>query len=326
MVLKGPDVVFSAGYGLADLDTKEQITPTTLFNTGSISKTFVANGILILAEEGLLKLDDPIVNYFDFEHPEVVKEITIKHLLSHTSGLPDLRNVRDEREFYLTAKDQENFEPIKGVEQLNFQPGERFQYSNPAYNGLALIIEKVTGMKWQDFIMNRIFKKAGMPNSKITDGPYPEIGVAHGYIQSNGHYIEYDYGEVPTFAAAGNGGVWSSVVELARYEQAIRANKFLGKQLTEESRSIFMPPNWKEAESPFVGYSWFLGEEALFDQKEFQVNMVFHNGSQGGFRAFFVSIPEKSILFTGLFNSPPKDMRGIIKEGLKIMMRNDWLD
>ena len=82
-----------------------------------------------------------------------ISSFKIKHLLSHTSGLPDLRDIRNNRDFYLTAKDLGNFAPLKQVDKLNFQPGEKFSYSNPAYNGLALIIEKVTGKPWQNFIV-----------------------------------------------------------------------------------------------------------------------------------------------------------------------------
>ncbi|MEI9912726.1 MAG: serine hydrolase domain-containing protein [Bacteroidota bacterium] len=91
---------------------------------------------------------------------------------------------------------------------MEFEPGTKYKYSNPAFNGLALIIEKVTGKKWQDYINDLIFKPAGMKTSTITDGPHPQHGVAHAYIEKKGGgFEELDYGEEPTFAAAGNGGV-----------------------------------------------------------------------------------------------------------------------
>ncbi|HSO77213.1 MAG TPA: serine hydrolase domain-containing protein, partial [Bacteroidales bacterium] len=247
LVKKGDSIIFLKSYGLADLETKEKITENTLFNLGSVSKTFVSNGILILNEDGQLSLEDSLSQYFgDFNSSDIAGKVTIKHLLSHTSGLPDIRNVSDNYDFFLTAKDEENFAPIKLADSLNFEPGEKFEYSNPAFNGLALIIEKVTGQPWQKFVTDRIFAPAGMLKSKITDGPYPEVGVAHAYSLKNGRYTEDDYGEFPTFAAAGNGGVWSSVMELAVYERAIGQNTFLGKELTDDSRRIFQPANWTD--------------------------------------------------------------------------------
>ena len=268
LVKRGHVTVFLRSYGLADLGTKEKITGNTLFNLGSVSKTFVSNGILILKENGKLSLDDNISMYFDdFKNRDIAEKLKIKHLLSHTSGLPDNRDVDNNFDFFLSAKDEENFAPVKQADTLNFEPGERFEYSNPAFNGLALIIEKVTGQPWQKFITDSIFLPSGMVNSKITDGPYPQEGVAHGYELKDGKYIESDYGEYPTFAAAGNGGVWSSVTELALYEKALEQNVFLSKELTDESRTVFKPENWAGASDPFIGYSWFMEKNSFLTRR-----------------------------------------------------------
>jgi CubicO group peptidase (beta-lactamase class C family) len=328
LVKKGDKTVFLHSYGLADLETKEKITENTLFNLGSVSKTFVSNGILILKENGKLSLEDSISMYFDdFRNKEIAKNFKIYHLLSHTSGLADNRNVDDNFEFFLSAKDEENFAPAKQADSLNFEPGEKFEYSNPAFNGLALIIEKVTGQPWQKFITDSIFIPSGMVNSKITDGPYPQEGVAHGYELKDGWYVESDYGEYPTFAAAGNGGVWSSVTELAQYEKSIRQNVFLDKELTDESRTVFRPENWAGAIDPFIGYSWFIGAKQFLDEEnKTGVNFIYHKGDQGGFRAFYIVIPEKDILYIGLFNRPPENLDKIIKEGIYLFERNKWLE
>lgn len=328
LIKKGKNIVFEKSIGLADIETKEKITQNTIFNTGSISKTFVANGVLILHERGLLSLDDNLNKYFDdFKNKEIAKKVKIKHLLSHTSGLPDLRDIRNNIEFYITAKDTANFEPLKQADSLNFQPGEKFQYSNPAYNGLALIIEKITKKPWQDFIKEEIFKPAGMTNSKITNGAYPDKGVSHAYYKGkNGQYTELDYGETPTFAAAGNGGIWSTVLDLAKYEQAIQENIFLGKELVQKSRTLFHPENWKSATPPRIGYSWFIGEQSLFRESNLKVHLIQHTGSQGGFNAFYITIPEKEIIFIGLFNKPVEVFRGLILQTLTLLETNNWLD
>lgn len=328
LVMKGDEVIYQECIGLADLETGDEITPNTLFNLGSISKTFVANGILILEEEGKLSVDDPMSRYFpEFRSGEIADTVTIAHLLTHTSGLPDIRPVSEIPEFFITAKDYENFAPVMQAERLNFSPGERYEYSNPAFNGLALIIEKASGQKWQQFIAERIFAPAGMTTSTVTDGPHPEEGVAHAYELADGKWVESDYGEFPTFPAAGNGGVWSSVTELARYEKAIRQNLILGKELTERSRAIYHPEAWADTVPPFIGYSWFIGEEQfLGDENIFGVRMVYHTGDQGGFRAFHIAIPEKDILYVGLFNRPPEDLNGIIRTGLNLLKKHNWLD
>lgn len=320
LILKGEKIVFEKGYGLADVNTKEKITPQTLFNTGSISKTFVSNVILDLAREGKLSLSDSLAKYFpDFKNPVIAQKVRIHHLLTHTSGLPDNRRVFLDSVFLLTAKDEENFAPIKLNDTLLFEPGSSYEYSNPAFNGLALIIEKVTGKKWQEAVKEKIFAPANMKTSVITDGPYPTTGVAHAYLKTKDGYIEKDYGEEPTFAAAGNGGVWSSVEELANYELAIRKASFLTNEIIDDSRVVKEYPNWKSDTPAFIGYSWFIG------QTPEGYKMIYHTGTQGGFYGDFVSVPEKGITYIMLCNipTPQEEKRALV---LTLLNEFNWLD
>lgn len=327
LVMKGDDVKYLGNFGLADIESGEKINEHTLFNTGSISKTFVSNAILILHERNKLSIKDPISKYFkDFEKKDVANSITIEHLLSHTSGLPDIRNVGNNRNYFLTAKDRGNWNPIKRTSELNFEPGAEFEYSNPAFNGLALIIEEVSGEKWQDFVQREIFNVAGMKTSTITDGSHPQDGVAHGYDYKHYNFVESDYGEVPTFAAAGNGGIWSTVKELALYEKALLEHQVLSKELLEESRQVHHPSNWASAKKPNIGYSWFVDVNSRFLKDPSDVKVVYHTGSQGGFRSFYISIPEKDLLYVALFNRPFSAYAMVMQEGLKILKDANWLD
>lgn len=299
MIVKDSKVLYKKGFGVADLTTKELNSSKTLFNLGSISKTFVAYGILKLADEKKISLDDPLSMYFsDFKNPLVAKEVKLYHLLTHTSGLPDSRKVKEEHDFYLTAKDEENFAPLKHTDSLEFQPGRRYKYSNPAFNGLALIIEKISGMKWQEYIGKNIFFPSGMKHSTITDGPHPQSGVAHGYIKSkSGGFEELDYGEEPTFAAAGNGGVWSSVEELWKYEQAIQQHKFLPERVIEFSRTVYPQSGWIDKITPRLGLSWFI-------TREMDLNIIGHTGSQGGFISDYCWFPDQRVFYVLLCNIP----------------------
>lgn len=317
LLISGDSVIFSAGYGLANMDTREPVTTNTLFNLGSISKTFVAHSILLLHEQGKLSLEDSLFKYFPtFKNKSIPQRVKIKHLLTHTSGLPDIRNVAADTSFYLTAKDMENWAPIMQAESLLFDPGAEFEYSNPAFNGLAMIIEQVSGVKWQKFVEDNIFRPSHMETSTITDGPHPSERVSHGYVKSKGSWIEDDYGEEPTFPAAGNGGVWSSVEELAKYEKALQTGAFLSLKSVEDARTARQFDNWRGTRrftarwswftpqmydgvmKPFIGWSWFVGRTADGSK------IVGHTGSQGGFIANYVSIPEKKVLIVILCNSP----------------------
>jgi CubicO group peptidase (beta-lactamase class C family) len=319
LVAKGGRVVFSGGYGLADLETRETITTRTLFNLGSLSKTFVANAILILAEHRQLSLNDPLSKYFPaFKRPELAAKVQIRHLLTHTSGLPDNRPVEAERDFYLRAKDAENWFPVTQADALEFEPGTRFAYSNPAYNGLALIVEQVSGQPWQAYVHQQIFAPSGMRTSTITDGPHPEKGVAHGYVREGGAWKERDYGEEPTFAAAGNGGVWSSVEELANYEHALQAARFLRAATVAESRVAKTFPGWAGEKPPFVGWSWFIGE---VDGR----TAIGHTGAQGGFSTQYYVVPDEEILVVFLMNGPG-DYKALDAEIRRWLAAKNWLD
>ena len=319
-ILKGDSVIFSRGYGVADINSKERITPQTLFNLGSISKTFVANAILMLQDEEKLSIEDSLWKYFpSFKSESIAKKVKIKHLLTHTSGLPDNRQVDKDSVFYLTAKDAENWYPVTQAEILNFEPGEKFEYSNPAYNGLALIVEQMSGMKWQKFVEEKIMRPAGMLTSTITDGPHPENGVSHGYVRNHGVWREDDYGEEPTFPASGNGGVWSSVEELTQYEKAIKNSVFLKRQTIADSRTIKIFSNWSSTIAPAVGWSWFVGKTPD------GLRTVGHTGSQGGFLCNYVTLPEEKIFFVILCNTP-RDVDGFTNEILRWLKDNKYFE
>jgi CubicO group peptidase (beta-lactamase class C family) len=320
LLVKDNKVVYKKGFGIADIHSKEAITPQTLFNVGSISKTFVAYGILKLAKEGKLSLDDDLYKYFpDFKNKAIAEKVKLYHLLTHTSGIPDSRRVSEEKEFYLTAKDEENFAPLKQTDSLQFEPGTKYRYSNPAFNGLALIIEKVTGKKWQSYIKENIFKPAGMEKSTITDGPHPASGVSHGYIKNKDeNFEELDYGEEPTFAAAGNGGVWSSVEELWKYEKAIHEYRFLDSNWIKMSRTVFPFDQWKDELPQRLGLSWFL-------TNDMGLYMVGHTGSQGGFISDYCWLPEHGVFYVLLCNTP-KPIKEIRTKLFSILERHKWLD
>lgn len=320
LILKDDKIIFKKGYGIADRKTKEKITPQTIFNIGSISKSFVSNATLLLREEGKLSLEDSLAKYFSaFKNKSIAEKVKLKNILTHTSGLPDNRRQHLDSVALLTAKDAGNWAPILLNDSLEFQPGERYEYSNPAFNGLALIVEKVSGKKWQEFVTEKIFTPSGMTASKITDGAFPETGVSHAYLKIKNEFIEKDYMEEPTFCAAGNGGVWSSVEELAKYEQAIRKGTFLPKEVIEDTRTVKEFSNWKSNEPAEYGYSW------VITQTDDGQKMVSHTGTQGGFYADYVSILDRGILYVVLCNRPfPREK--FRKKILEILQQQNWIE
>lgn len=320
LILKDTTVVYSGAFGLADLGTKAPITTQTLFNVGSITKTFVSYGILMLRAEGKLSLEDSLLKYFpEFKNKEIARKVKIKHLLTHTSGLPDIRKVKEDSVFYLTADDKQNWFPITQTDSLEFEPGTKYNYSNPAFNALALIIEQVSGQKWQAFINERIFRTSGMTTSTITDGAHPSTGVSHAYTKIRGQWTEDDFGEEPTFCASGNGGIWSSVEELARYELAIRKAIFLPSGIIDESAEVKTFPGWAGVNPPDRGWSW------VIDKTQEGLKCINHTGHQGGFAAYYLSVPEKKVFAVVLYNAP-YDVDDFRSYTFGLLQKVHWLD
>ena len=303
-IQKGNQTLYSKSFGLADLNTKKKFTNQTVSNIGSLSKTFVAYGILILQNQGKLSIEDSIIKFFpNFKNKELARKIKVKHLLTHTSGLPDNRNVEKDSIYYLTAKDWENFKPLLQTDTLEFEQGSQWNYSNPAYNGLALIIEKVSKMKWQKFIWKNIFLPAKMKNSKITDGDFPNKNIAHSYRKIGDKFEEYDYGEYPTFCASGNGGVWSSVSDLRKYILALNNCSFTDCSTIESSKKNWRPENWESTNEPVHSMVWFV-HRGIFDGfGNEKCEVIEHSGDQAGFKSHLILIPAKDITIIWLTNN-----------------------
>jgi len=312
-------VLLEENTGVEDLNTQKPISKNSLFNVGSISKTFVAYGILNLALDGKLNLQDSLNKFFpNFKNRDIGNKVRIFHLLTHSSGLPDIRPVQRDSIFFLTADDAQNWAPILENDSLNFEPGTRYQYSNPAFNALALIIQQVTGLKWQDYIKIKIFTPCRMATSTITDGPHPDQGVCHAYLPlPDSSWKEQDFGEEPTFNAAGNGGVWSSVYELSLYEQGIKNLSFFTPEVLELGRKIWPLPQWSDKSPSKLGLSW------VIEQYEGHT-MYSHTGSQGGFTGDFVSIPDIGFFYTILSNTPVQ-IEATRNNVLEYALKQGWI-
>jgi CubicO group peptidase (beta-lactamase class C family) len=188
MISRNGQILYKKYMGLASLEHKTPITENTVFEAASVSKQFTATSILLLAREGRISLDDDVRKYIP-QLPDYGETIRIHHLLTHTSGLKDWRNIT-----YIsgwpTGKRLYNqsmaLDMICKQKSLNFMPGERYSYSNSGYDLLAVIVEKVSGMKFKDFVGERLLKLAGMNQSFFRPAHEQIIPhMASSYIQQN---------------------------------------------------------------------------------------------------------------------------------------------
>ncbi|MBR1538887.1 MAG: beta-lactamase family protein, partial [Bacteroidales bacterium] len=181
LVLRGDDIIFDKGYGIADIDTKKPIDGNTFFNIASVSKQFTAVAILQLAELGKLSLEDPVSKYFPEYQADFWKDVKIKHLLSHSSGVPDARGGIP-RELKIKGDETLAMSYLPTLDHLNFEPGSAYEYINPTFVLCGAIVEKVSKKPFTQYVTENIFRPAGMLQTLYFDPQHQELipNMAHG--------------------------------------------------------------------------------------------------------------------------------------------------
>ena len=214
------------GYGLAHLEQKLPIQSDTSFCLASRSKQFTAMAVLMLAEQGLLRLEDRLRLYIP-TWPGWGTEITLRHLLQHTSGLPDYISLltsyvhgENIAAFTRDLTGVTNADVLQLMIQLTepiFKAGEHYSYSNAGYVLLAMIVEQVSGQLFATFLKERIFAPLGMKPTRVYDASRPVVhNLAQGYIWQDDHFEPWDY----PLLTAGDGGLFSTIDDLLRWDQA----------------------------------------------------------------------------------------------------------
>ncbi len=234
-------VILNKGYGMANKENKILNKPLTVYSIGSLTKQFTAAAILKLEMMGKLSIDDLISKYF-IDIPEDKKGIKIHHLLTHTSGI-----ISGSGGGYAIDKEEEISKIL--FQQLLFQPGSDFQYSNEGYTLLAAIIEKVSGMEYKEFLNEYIFKPAGMTRTGYNNNLWERWQLAVNYSKgvSNGIFVERPENKYPNWKLVGNGGICSTIGDMYKWFIALNSNKVLSS----EAKSKMFTPFLND-----YGYGW----------------------------------------------------------------------
>lgn len=334
LVLKGDRILFDKGYGIADIDTKKAIDGNTFFNIASVSKQFTAVAILQLAEEGKLSLEDPVSQYFPEFKADFWKDIRIKHLLSHCSGVPDARGGIP-RELKIKGDEALAMSYLPDLNFLHFLPGTAYEYINPTFVMCGAIVEKVTGQSFSTYVEEHIFRPAGMEKTLYFDPEHQDLipNMAHGYEYANvedmpeertadsapsqepKNWYEYDYGEETFFATRPDGGIYTSTHEFVEWEKALRANTVLPEPARVDAQS----PHTYVTDSPWsdyqnrpntwYGYGWFI-EPKTDTTKE----VIYHTGDNGGFKILAARYPEDNALVLIFANRADWDRYGTMQQ------------
>ena len=281
-VIKEGKVVKAQGYGLANVELNVPAGPETVYKIGSVSKQFIAAGIMLLVQDGKIKLDDKISSYLQGT-PEAWKDITVRHLLTHTSGLSR------EAPGFASLKMQSDADLIKSAydQKLSFAPGEKWRYCNLGYFTLAEIMRKVSGKPWGEFMRERVFAPLGMDSTRVTSVRDIVPNRADGYYW-RGH-LEND--EI-MLAVRPSGAFLSSVLDLAKWEAALVGHTVLSQASLDE---MWTPVTLNNGQQHPYGFGWELSQVAGH-------KVVRHGGTLTGFRSNYLRLVDDKVTIIVLAN------------------------
>jgi CubicO group peptidase (beta-lactamase class C family) len=291
LVSENGRVIYENGFGKADVKNNIPFTPAAPCYLASLTKQFTAMAVMMLAEQGKLSYSDTLSKYFP-EFPPYAQKITIRHLLNHTSGIPDYVRLGLEHPG-LTNK--EVLDALVKQDSLDFLPGEQFEYSNSGYVLLAMIIEKASGKPYHVFLKQNIFGPLEMSSTTVYDESKPSIeGRARGYSRFGD---DDDY----TLLTHGEGGIYSTVEDLSKWDQTLYTEKLVKKSTLDEA---FTPAKLNDGSTAGYGFGWGIG-------KYKDEPTTSHAGRFGGFNTYIKRflISHNAIIF--LTNKGFKNMGAI---------------
>jgi len=285
LVVRDGQPVIRRAYGMANLEEQIKATPQTNYRLASVSKQFTAASVLLLAEDGRLKLDDPIKRYFP-TLPAAANAITVRHLLTHTSGLIDYEDVMDPADTR-QVHDADVLALLQSQDHTYFAPGTAYRYSNSGYALLALIVERASGQRYAQFLHDRIFLPLGMRDTIAYEKGISSVANrAYGYSSENGAWKRTD--QSTTSAVLGDGGIYSSIDDLIRWDAALYDERLLSSQ---SLRQAFAPATHTDDAQVEYGFGWRITGETLW-----------HSGETIGFRNVIVRWPQRRLTVVVLTN------------------------
>ncbi len=301
-VMKDGEIVYQQGYGLANLEHNVPISPSTVFNIGSMSKQFTAFAIALLEAEGKLSLDDDIRKYLPEMH-DFGETIAIRHLIYHTSGLrgtfPELLALAEWRHGDVTTMEDVSW-LLKAQRELNFRPGEEYLYVNSNYILLALICERVSGQSLAAFSRERIFEPLGMSSTVIHDSVLKIIPRRAGryYEDGQGGWVN----AVLTDSVVGPTNVYTTVKDLAKWDENFYTGQVGGPAVLTRVEQAGRLNDGTE-----LGYAFGLEVGPAHQHRGWQI--VEHGGEHGGHCSWMVRFPELHLSVVVLFNHFLWEMR-----------------
>ena len=287
LILKDGKALVRRGYGMANREQHEQATTATNYRLASVSKQFTAAAILLLAEDGKLKLDDSIRHWLP-SLPATTDKVTLRQLLCHTGGLIDYEDLMPASTTE-QLNDHDVLRMLSATPKSYFAPGTAYRYSNSGYVLLGLVVEHASGKSLPAFLQQRIFQPLHMDHTLMYVRGGPEVSHrAYGYSEENGVWKRTD--QDLTSATRGDGGIYSSIDDLAKWDAALYDDRLL----SDASRKLAFSPHVKVVGEPYeasYGFGWRITGDTLW-----------HSGESIGFRNVIVRWPKQHLTIILLSN------------------------
>ncbi len=289
IVIMDDQVALRRAYGLADLEHRTPAAPTTDFRLASLSKQFTAMAIMLLVRDGKLRYDQPVSEIFP-ELPPATRAITTRHFLNHTSGIWDYEDlILPTRTAQLDDRDVLGL--VAAKDSLYFPPGSAYRYSNSGYVLLGMIVARVSGMPYPDFMRRRIFEPLGM-NATVAhvEGKDTVPQRAYGYSPSGGTFTQTD--QSVTSATLGDGGIYTNVDDMARWDHALSTAGLVNSTTLALATT---PPVLPAGATTEYGFGWFV--DSYRGEKRWR-----HTGETSGFRNAIQRYPNRRLTIVILTN------------------------
>ena len=288
-VIKDGRVVYGKAYGLADVDNNVPASTSTNYRLASVTKQFTATAILKLVEQGKLSLEDRLTDVLP-GFPNYGHEVRIRHLLNHTSGLVDYEDFVPDSQT-VQVHDADVLKLLSRIDSAYFPAGTKFRYSNSGYALLALIVEAVSGNSFAAFLKENIFDPLGMNHTvALQNGISAVDNRAFGHSRSGNSFVRTDQSN--TSAVLGDGGIYSSVEDLFKWDQDLYASHVVGAALRQQS---FTPGVLNDGMPTTYGFGWYI-------EPYTHLTSVYHTGSTRGFRNAIFRLPDQHLTVIILTN------------------------
>ncbi len=286
-VVKNGRLLLAKGYGEANVEHHVPVKTETIFQSGSTGKQLTAVAVMLQVEDGKLALDDPITTFFP-DAPAAWKAITVRHLLTHTSGIPDYEDGK--LDFHKDYSDETLVQAAYGL-TLEFPPGTRWNYSNNGYVLLGIIVQKVSGAFYGDVLAERVFKPLGMTTARVISDANIVPNRADGYQLVNGELKHQDW-VAPTLNRTADGSLHMTLLDYVAWEHGLREGKILSAQ---SWRSVFTPVTLASGKTYPYGFGWRIDNTARHPR-------VHHGGAWQGFKAYISRWTRDNITVVALAN------------------------